>query len=38
LGFWKGSGEGGKRFVVSAVVSRWNADYALDEEETGKYE
>jgi uncharacterized protein (TIGR02678 family) len=36
LGFWKGSGEDGKRFVVSAVVSRWNADYALDEEETGK--
>jgi hypothetical protein len=34
LGFWMESRDGGKRFVVAAVVSRWNADYALDEEAT----
>jgi len=35
LGTWRNEGEGGSRFVVSAIVSRWNADYSLDEEETG---
>lgn len=35
LGRWTGDGETGRRFVASAVVSRWNADYALDEEEAG---
>ncbi|WP_281890472.1 TIGR02678 family protein [Paenibacillus sp. YYML68] len=36
LGSWlgqDGDGEARQRFVVSAVVSRWNADYSLDEEE-----
>lgn len=28
-----GSPSGGRRFVVSAVASRWTADYSLDEEE-----
>jgi uncharacterized protein (TIGR02678 family) len=35
LGSWIGNAAGSERFVVSAVVSRWNADYALDEEEEG---
>ncbi|MBB6672189.1 TIGR02678 family protein [Cohnella nanjingensis] len=36
LGAWTRSSEagGGERFVVSAVLSRWNADYSLDDEET----
>ncbi|WP_274365612.1 TIGR02678 family protein [Paenibacillus thermotolerans] len=36
LGTWKNKGESGSRFVVSAIVSRWNADYSLDEEEAGQ--
>ncbi len=35
LGHWLDIGEGRERFAVSAVVSRWNADYSLDEEEAG---
>jgi uncharacterized protein (TIGR02678 family) len=35
LGRWHDSGESGERYVISAVVSRWNADYSLDEEEAG---
>ena len=35
LGSWTGVGEVGERFVVSAVVSRWNAEYTLDDEEAG---
>ncbi|MDG0809482.1 DUF2398 family protein [Cohnella rhizosphaerae] len=31
LGKRRSEGEDRERFVVSAVVSRWNADYALDE-------
>jgi uncharacterized protein (TIGR02678 family) len=36
LGSWQKPGEGGQgeRFVVSAVLSRWNADYSFDDEET----
>jgi uncharacterized protein (TIGR02678 family) len=35
LGFWTEGSEGGQRFVVSAVVSRWSADYSWDEGEEG---
>ncbi|MBD2846688.1 TIGR02678 family protein [Paenibacillus sp. IB182496] len=34
LGAWR-SGEGGEQFVVSAALSRWNADYAWDDGEVG---
>ncbi|TBL70896.1 TIGR02678 family protein [Paenibacillus thalictri] len=33
LGHWREEGEGGQRFIVSAVVSRWSADYSWDEGE-----
>lgn len=36
LGRWTGEGEGVERFIISAVVSRWTADYAWDEGEEGR--
>ncbi|MCA0758146.1 TIGR02678 family protein [Paenibacillus sp. N4] len=35
LGYWAEGSEGSERFVVSAVVSRWTADYSWDEGEGG---
>jgi uncharacterized protein (TIGR02678 family) len=35
LGSWSEGSEGGQRFVVSAVVPRWSADYSWDEGEEG---
>ena len=35
LGAWTEGGEGGERFVASAVLSRWSADYSWDEGEEG---
>lgn len=35
LGCWTAGAAGSERFVVSAVISRWNADYAFDEDEEG---
>ncbi|MEK3883658.1 TIGR02678 family protein [Paenibacillus sp. PL2-23] len=35
LGSWVAYEERGERFAVSAVVSRWTADYSIDEEEQG---
>jgi len=33
LGYWRNEQEEGERFVVSAVVSRWNAEYSWNEGE-----
>ncbi len=35
LGHWQDEGDRGERFVISAVVSRWSADYSWDESEEG---
>lgn len=35
LGRWTEESDGGARFIVSAVVSRWSADYSWDDGEDG---
>lgn len=35
LGYWSEENEGRQRFVVSAIVSRWSADYSWDDEGEG---
>lgn len=38
LGRWRGRDDGNdrERFIVSAVLSRWNADYSLDDADRGE--